>query len=142
MHHAPLWPVGHLHTATHAQAARAGSWGGMGPRSWACLDRAFTVVERSEPQFWSLGSLFGGGQNAVTVDREALRKGLKLKLGAAIELNQGATSRRVVESYLEELVGISGKKKGSVEGTWRLVWSSQTSESNPLAKPSEVLGGR
>ena len=47
----------------------------------------------------------------------------------------------IVFMLQEELVGTFGTKKGSVEGIWRLVWSSQTSDSNPFAKPEEVLGG-
>jgi hypothetical protein len=68
---------------------------------------------------------------------------LKLKLKEAVGLRQSKNNRRVVETLLEDLVKIGDQNfpKEGIQGRWRLVWSSQTAESNPFATPSSVLGG-
>ena len=68
---------------------------------------------------------------------------LKTKLREAVSLRQSKEHRRTVETILEDLVQISSQKlpNAGIDGRWRLVWSSQTAEANPFAKPSSVLGG-
>ena len=66
--------------------------------AWSCtqLDRAFLVAKPKEPSF--LEGLFGIGKDQM--QQEGIRAALKSKLGAAVNLNQGAEGRKVVESYL------------------------------------------
>lgn len=87
----------------------------------------------------SVTSIFGGLFGGVGERRAELKK----QLSAAVELNQGREARVRVEGILEQLIGLGGRiePRAKLPGVWQLIWSSQTADSFPLAKPTSVLGG-
>ena len=66
---------------------------------------------------------------------------MKADLAAAVELNQGREARERVEGILEALIALQGpvESRNKLQGMWRLIWSSQTADSFPLAKVMHLL---
>jgi len=89
---------------------------------------------------------FGGGGSSRGVwrgVRRERREELKAALAEAVEERQGRDARSRVERILEELIALGGpiERRDKLAGLWTLIWSSQTADSNPFARPSSVLGG-
>ena len=94
--------------------------------------------------FWEGWGIWGvGGSGGWSGARGDRRAELKAALALAVEVKQGREARSRVEGILEELIALQGplEKREKLPGLWTLIWSSQTADSNPFAKPSSVLGG-
>ena len=87
------------------------------------------------------GLLGRGGGGGWGGERGVQRASLKADLAAAVELNQGREARERVEGILEALIALQGpvESRNKLQGTWRLIWSSQTADSFPLAKVMHLL---
>ncbi len=80
---------------------------------------------------------------ASAVNKKPSRTDLRTELLEAMALKQSRSSRLRVEALLELLLREQKPLSGQVstDGLWRLRWSTQTSDANPLATPDSVLGG-
>lgn len=110
-----------------------------------CRPLPVVMMADSPPLFGLLGGLFqlGGGGKGWAGPLGVRRAELKSQLAQAVELNQGREARQRVEGILEELIALQGpiEPRSKLLGDWRLIWSSQTADAFPFAKPSVVLGG-
>lgn len=69
----------------------------------------------------------------------------KSQLLEVVKRKQSRSNRVETEEILEKLVESNKEDKKafqtSLSGNWRLLWSSQTADANPLQTPASVLGG-
>ena len=66
-------------------------------------------------------------------------------LKALLKQRQSAAARASVEEELAQVPASSPSSFPSINdlnGSWQLVWSSQTADVNPFATPDSVLGGK
>ena len=109
------------------------------PPAWSCVTESGSRVPRLPDLLQGL--LGGGGGGGWGGERGVQRASLKADLAAAVELNQGREARERVEGILEALIALQGpvESRNKLQGTWRLIWSSQTADSFPLAKVMHLL---
>ena len=64
-------------------------------------------------------------------------------LAPLLSRRQSSSARKAVEAMIASLLPRAPPRltAGQLNGRWRLLWSSQTADVNPLATPDSVLGG-
>ena len=63
------------------------------------------------------------------------------KLASLMEQRQSSANRAAIEEIIGALPAMSSSVGDAINGRWKLRWSSQTADVNPLATPDSVLGG-
>jgi len=64
-------------------------------------------------------------------------------LAPLLTVRQSSSARKAVETMITSLTPRAPPRlsAGQLNGRWKLLWSSQTADVNPLATPDSVLGG-
>ena len=63
-------------------------------------------------------------------------------LAPLLSRRQSSSARKAVETMIVSLTRAPPRlRAGQLNGRWKLLWSSQTADVNPLATPDSVLGG-